>query len=401
MKGKEDCCGREYNLRSKRIVVDENGYSPKREKKIVGSSTSNAFEPQDADYSDLPSLSDEIVHQIFARVPRSEYWKLYFLNKFYLDLLKSGELYKIREENGITEPSVFMLASGEPHWWTFDRHFQSFRMLPPLPSDSCFVAGDKESLCVGTHLLVCGKEVEGIAIWRYELSMNTWYRGPSMITPRCLFASANCGEFACAAGGITMGTSMEVLDSAELYHPENKSWDPLPRMHKKRKLCSGFYMDKKFYVIGGQDENAHNLTCGECFDVNRNTWELIPDMFKDAPTSTSRSPPLLAVVNDELYLLEASSNLLKLYMKKTNSWRDLGKVPVRADHSRGWGIAFKSFGDELLVIGGAWNSFAGHGMMICTCCPDPNSAEELRWRFLGTGRNRISHFILNCSVMLA
>lgn len=356
--------------------------------------------PQDADYSQLPSLSDEIVQQIFARLTRSEYWKLYFLNKFYLDQIKSGELYKIRGEMGIKEPSVFMLASGEPHWWTFDRHFRSFRKLPELPSDPCFVAGDKESICAGTHLLVCGREIEGIVIWRYELAMNRWYKGPSMITPRCLFASANCGDFACVAGGIAMGTSMEVLDSAELYNPEIKSWDPLPRMHKKRKLCSGFYMDKKFYVIGGQSDDGDDLACGECFDVNRNTWDLIPDMLKDAPASTSRSPPLLAVVNNELYLLEASSNVLKVYMKRTNSWKELGKVPVRADHSRGWGIAFKSFGDELLVIGGASNSFAGHGMTICTCRPDPHSA-ELHWEYLGTGRNRISHFVLNCSIMLA
>lgn len=358
-------------------------------------------EPQDADYSRLPSLSGEIVQQIFARVTRSEYGKLCFVNKLYLNQIKSGELYKIRGEMGIKEPSVFMLASGEPHWWTFDRHFRSFRELPELPSDSCFVAGDKESLCVGTHLLVCGREIEGIVIWRYELAMNRWYRGPSMITPRCLFASANCGDFACVAGGIAMGTSMEVLNSAEMYNPEFKSWELLPRMHKKRKFCSGFFMDNKFYVIGGQSEDGNDLTCGECFDVNRSTWELIPDILKDAPDSTSRSPPLLAVANNELYLLEASSNVVKVYMKKTNLWKEfLGKVPVRADYSRGWGIAFKAFGDELLIIGGTSNSYAGHGMAICTCRPDPNSA-ELDWGLLGTGRNRISHFVLNCSIMLA
>ncbi|KAF9603829.1 hypothetical protein IFM89_038012 [Coptis chinensis] len=396
----KNCSRLDYELTNRKSVVVENGFSLKRDGNV---GSSDSVEPQDADYShSLPSLSDEIVHRILARVPVSEHWKLCFLSRSYLDLLKSGELYKIRKEIGIEEPSVFMLACGEPHWWTFDRHFNSFRNLPALPSDPCFVAGDKESLCVGTHLLVSGKEIEGVVIWRYELAVNRWCKGPSMIRPRCLFASANCGDFACVAGGIAMGTIMEVLDSAEMYNPKNKSWNPLPKMRKGRKLCSGFYMDNKFYVIGGQDEDGNNLTCGECFDVsNKYTWELIPDILKDAPTSTSRSPPLLAVVKNELYSLEASSNQLKVYLKKSNSWKELGKVPVRADHSRGWGIAFKSFGDELLVIGGAWNSYAGHGMMICTCSPDPHNDKELRWRFLGPGRNRISHFILNCSVMLA
>ncbi|KAF8390629.1 hypothetical protein HHK36_025156 [Tetracentron sinense] len=362
----------------------------------VGSSD---LQPQDADYSYLPSLLDELALLILARVPRSEYGKLCCVNKRYLALLKSYELSKIRRAIGIEEPSVFMLASGESRWWRFEHHFASFSKLPDLPSDQCFAAGDKESFCAGTHLLVSGKEIEGVVVWRYELDMKKWFKGPSMISPRCLFASVSCGDFACVAGGIGTGTGMEILNSAEKYTPENKSWNPLPKMNLRRKLCSGCYMDNKFYVIGGQNENGVDLTCGEFYDRDKNKWELIPDMLKDSPIPTSRSPPLVAVVKNELYSLDASSNKLKVYLKKSNSWKELGNVPVRADHSRGWGVAFKSLGDELLVIGGAWNSYTGQGMTIYTCCPDPNE-EFLHWRCLGSGSNRMSHFVLNCSVMV-
>ncbi|OVA09512.1 F-box domain [Macleaya cordata] len=372
--------------------------STSNEGEMIGSS--DVVEPQDADYSYNPSLSDELVHHILARVPRSEYWKLSFVNKGCLALLRSGELYKLRKDYGTMEPSVFMLASGEPQWWSLDQKFTSCRKLPVLPADSCFAAGDKESLCAGTHLLVSGKEIEGVVIWRYELSMNRWYKGPSMINPRCLFASASCGDVAYVAGGIGMGNIMQVLNSAELYNSETKSWEPLPKMHTPRKLCSGCYMDNKFYVIGGQGIDGGDLTCGECFDARKNTWELIPGMMRDVPIPVSRSPPLLAVVNNELYTLDASSNKLKVYLKRSNCWKELGQVPVRADHSRGWGVAFKSLGKELLVIGGTCNSFAGHGMIICTCSPDPE-ANDLEWKHVGTGRNRLSHFILNCSVMRA
>ncbi|KAF8399942.1 hypothetical protein HHK36_015814 [Tetracentron sinense] len=364
---------------------------------IVGSSN---IEPQDADYSFVPALSEELVLLILARIPRSEYWKFCFVNRRYLALLRSGELYKIRRDIGMKEASVFMLASGESLWWAFDREFKSCRKLPILPSDHCFKSGDKESVCAGTHLLVSGNEFEGLGIWRYELAMNRWYRGPSMISPRCLFASANCGNIACVAGGIGMGTGKEILNSAEKYNPEKKSWDPLPRMNRRRQLCSGCYMDNKFYVIGGKNEKGADLTCGEFFDEERKTWELIPEMLKDAPVSTSRSPPLLAVVNNDLYLLETSSNKLKVYLKESISWKDLGDVPVRADQARGWGVAFKSLGDELLVIGGASNGAAGNGMTICTCYPNPNAGAS-EWRFLGNGGNRTSDFVLNCSVMMA
>uniref|UniRef100_A0A5B6ZL72 F-box/kelch-repeat protein n=1 Tax=Davidia involucrata TaxID=16924 RepID=A0A5B6ZL72_DAVIN len=360
---------------------------------------SSGVQPQDADYCYIPPLSYELEDLILARFPRSEYWKLCFVNKRYLSLLKSGELFKIRREIGVKDSSVFMLASGDGRWWEFDREFKSHRKLPVLPTDFCFAAGDKESFCAGTHLLVSGREIEGPVVWRYELAMNRWYKGPSMINPRCLFASATCGQFAFVAGGIGLVPNSEVYNTAEKYNPESKSWDRLPTMERRRKLCSGCYMDNKFYVIGGRNENGE-LTCGEFFDEDRNKWVLISDMLKGNPVLTSHSPPLVAVVNNELYSLEASSNQLKVYLKRSNTWKQLGPVPVRADFSSGWGVAFKSLGNELLVIGASSDSSASNCMAIYTCCPDPD-AEELQWRPLDSSRNRLSHFILNCSVMVA
>uniref|UniRef100_A0A3Q7H4W1 Bulb-type lectin domain-containing protein n=1 Tax=Solanum lycopersicum TaxID=4081 RepID=A0A3Q7H4W1_SOLLC len=317
-------------------------------------------QPQDADY---PSLSYELESEILARFPRWEYWKLSLVNKRCSTLLKSGEIFEIRKENGFREPSVYMLASGETNWWTFDREFKSRRKIPDLPSDVCFKFGDKESLCAGTHLLVSGREIDGLVIWRFELATNCWYKGPSMVNPRCLFASATCGTSAFVAGGVGIMANSEVYDTAEKYNPNSRSWETLPRMKRKRKLCSGCYMDNKFYVIGGRNENGE-LTCGEFFDEGSNKWELIPDMLRDDPVLTCHSPPLIAVVNNELYSLEASSNKLKLYLKKTNTWKMLGQVPVRADSNRGWGIAFKSLGNELLVIGAASSSASYSGDTI-------------------------------------
>lgn len=358
-------------------------------------------ESQDADYSYIPSLSDELALLILARVPPSIHPKLCLVNKRYRALLKSLDLYNIRKEIGIREPSVFMLVSGEACWLALDPGLDQCKSLPELPSDLCFTSSDKESLCVGNHLLVSGKEMEGVVIWRYELPENKWFKGPSMIHPRCLFASANCGNVACVAGGIGMGPNIKVLDTAEKYDPDRKMWEALPRMNRRRKLCSGCFMDNMFYVIGGVDESNRDLTCGEFYDSERNAWVLIPDMMRGAPNLTSRSPPLVAVANNELYSLDASSNQLKVYLKESNSWRELGKVPVRADERRGWGVAFKSLGDELLVIGGVdRNSSVSHGMMICTCWPDPQG-NALQWRFLKGNGNYTSSFVFNCSVMAA
>ncbi|XP_057996705.1 F-box/kelch-repeat protein At3g27150-like isoform X2 [Hevea brasiliensis] len=359
----------------------------------------SSVEPQDADYSEVPRLSDEIENQILARVPRSEYWKFPLLNKRIFSLMKSGELFKIRRELGVRESSVFIFTTGDSGWWAFDRQFSSCRKLPDLPADSCFSSGDRESVCAGTHLIISGREIEGVVVWRYELETNSWRKGPSMIKPRCLFASASCGPFAFVAGGVTEAGA--VLNSAEKYNSDTKTWETLPTMQEKRRLCSGCYMDNKFYVIGGRNEKGRCLTCAEAYDEDQKTWELIPDVLEDTPVATFQSPPLVAVVNNELYSLETSSNGLKVYSKRSRTWRNLGPVPVRADSSRGWGVAFKSLGNELLVIGSSKSvSYSGDGMAMYTCCPDA-VAEELQWRPLECGRNRLSNFILNCSVMFA
>ena len=95
-----------------------------------------------------------------------------------------------------------MLASGQYEWCAFDPLSGKWRRLPNIPSNTCFAASDKGYLCAGTHLLVLGQYIEGLVIWRYDLVTNEWYKGPSMLTPRCLYSSANCADFAFVAGGI-------------------------------------------------------------------------------------------------------------------------------------------------------------------------------------------------------
>ncbi|XP_061346328.1 F-box/kelch-repeat protein At3g27150-like [Gastrolobium bilobum] len=143
-----------------------------------------------------------------------------------------------------------MLESEQGNWCALDRHFKSCRKLPFIPSVYSFRGGKNGSFFAGTHQ---GSEV--------NFETNTY---------------------------------SEVSSCAEKYSSESQSWKTLPRM-----------------VIGGLDEQKNDLTCGEFFDEETNSWTLVPDMLKDIPLSTFRSPPLLSVVNNKLYVLDASSNEVK------------------------------------------------------------------------------------------
>lgn len=348
------------------------------------------------EYPYVPGLADDLALLCLARVPRSDHERFRTVNRKFSALTESGDLFKVRRRNGIVEQWVYMVASGQLHWQSFDPKGRKWRRLPPFEADYCYHSSDKESFSVGTQLLVVGRNAcEGLVIWRYDLISNQWAKGSMMHTPRCLYGWASCGQFAYVAGGLTL--SGELLQSAERYDPDCEQWKILPAMNQCRKFCSGCFMDGKFYVIGGEGVDGY-LTSAEVYDPITKTWTVIPDMLpRESTPSFSGAPPLIAVVKNELYALEAESNQLKVYLKKSNSWKVLGEAPVRADLISGWGVAFKSLGEQLLVIGGARTPEYEDGMYVCR--PDP-AGGQLQWDFLSR-LCPFGPFVLNCAIVSA
>ncbi|XP_020111872.1 F-box/kelch-repeat protein At3g27150-like [Ananas comosus] len=220
-----------------------------------------------------------------------------------------------------------------------------------------------------------------------------------MITPRYFFASADCGSVVCVAGGQQQVTE-EALSSVEKYNPESKSWESLPSMNMRRKFCSGFYMDSKFYVIGGINENRDSLTCGECYDFERNVWELIPNMIEDDPSRSSQPQDFMAVVNNELYYLDIPSHHLNVYLKNNNTWKIVGRAPASIELFEGWGVKLKSLGDELVLICRTLRKCPTLEIFMCFCTPSPE-LDNVEWRVLDFHRQGRNPSIYNCCVMMA
>nr|XP_016497404.1 PREDICTED: F-box/kelch-repeat protein At1g74510-like [Nicotiana tabacum] len=112
------------------------------------------------------------------------------LNRSLRSLIRSGELYKLRRENGVVEHWVYFYCE-LVEWGAFDPSRCRWMHLPAMTLDECFVLADKESLAVGTELLVFGKEIFSHVIYRYSLLTNTWSYGMRINVPRCLFGSAS------------------------------------------------------------------------------------------------------------------------------------------------------------------------------------------------------------------
>ncbi|KAL3840599.1 hypothetical protein ACJIZ3_025190 [Penstemon smallii] len=355
------------------------------------------------DNSDSSSLISAIGRDnsisCLIRCSRADYGALASLNRSFRSLIGSGELYKLRRLNGVVEHWVYFSCQ-LLEWEAFDPSRRRWIHLPRLNPNECFVFGDKESLAVGTELLLFGREFMSYVIYRYSLLTNTWTSGMSMNAPRCLFGSASLGEIAILAGGCD--SQGNILDSAELYNSESGTWKTLPSMKKPRKMCSGVFMDGKFYVIGGiGGVDSKLLTCGEEYNLETKTWTEIPNMSpvrvgagrdNDTP-ATSEAPPLIAVVNNELYAADHAEMEVRKYDKVNKEWITIGRLPERADSMYGWGLAFRACGDRLIVIGGPRNSGEGY-IEINSWVPSEGPPQ---WEMLG--RKRSCSFVYNCAVM--
>ncbi|CAJ2664533.1 unnamed protein product [Trifolium pratense] len=345
----------------------------------------------------IPQLTRDISIQCLLRLSRSDYDSIAALNRTFQSVIKTGELYQLRRKMDIVEHWVYF-SCDVLKWEAFDPNRGRLMQLPEMTSNTCFMLSDKESLAVGTELLVFGREITGPAIYKYSILTNSWFKGMKMNTPRCLFGSASLGEIAILAGGCDQFGN--ILRSSELYNSETGTWEILPDMNTARKMCSAVFMDGKFYVLGGVGvDKTSQLTCGEEFDLKTRKWQKIPNMCPsrnggDGANSVSgEAPPLIAVVNNILFAADYAQQVVKRYVKDQNSWITIGSLPNRVASLNGWGMAFRSCGDKLVVIGG----LSLHGEMVTEVNAWVVDEGAPQWNLLAIIQS--GNFVFNCAVM--
>ncbi|XP_045825208.1 F-box/kelch-repeat protein At1g74510-like [Trifolium pratense] len=345
----------------------------------------------------IPRLDYDASLNCLARLSRSDYGSIAVLNQSFRSLVKNGELYQLRRKMGIIEHWVYF-SCDVLKWEAFDPNRNRLMQLPKMSSNLCFMLSDKESLTVGTELLVFGREITGHAIYKYSILTNSWVKGMKMNTSRCLFGSASLGEIALLAGGCDQHGN--ILSSSELYNSDTGTWEVLPDMNTPRRMCSAVFMDGKFYVLGGVGvDKTTQLTCGEEFDLKTREWRKIPDMCPSrnggdgANPVSGEAPPLIAVVNNVLFAADYAQHVVKRYVKDKNSWVIIGSLPDRVTSVNGWGMAFRSCGDKLVVIGGP----SLQGRMVTEVNAWVVDKGEPQWNLLA--RVQSGNFVYNCAVM--
>ncbi|KAH0897849.1 hypothetical protein HID58_047417, partial [Brassica napus] len=175
-------------------------------------------------------------------------------------------------------------------WEAYDPNGDRWLRVPKMTFNECFSCSDKESLAVGTELLLFGKEVMSHVIYKYSVLTHAWTSNEY---------SEVLGEVAVVAGGCD--PRGKILNSAEIYSLESGEWTM--------------------------------LMCGEVYDLKKKTWTLIPNMLQQG--SNGGGDQLVAVVKDELYSAHYAQQEVRKYDKRRNVWNKVGNLPERASWMNG------------------------------------------------------------------
>ncbi|XP_010460248.1 PREDICTED: F-box/kelch-repeat protein At1g26930-like isoform X3 [Camelina sativa] len=329
---------------------DENDLHLKKMYKLTDSSQGD----DDGSSSDsgtgtlIPGMNKDDSLSCLIRCSRADYCSIASVNRSLRSLIRSGEIYRLRRLQGTLEHWVYFSCHLN-EWEAFDPRSKRWMHLPSMPQNECF----------------------------------------------------SYGEIAVLAGGCD--SSGRILDTAEMYNYEDQTWSVLPGMNKRRKMCSGVFMDGKFYVIGGIGVGEANepkvLTCGEEFDLKTRKWTEIPEMSPprsnhgNGLSAAAMAPPLVAVVNDQLYAADHAGMAVRRYDKVNRVWNQVGNLPEQAGSMNGWGLAFRACGDQVIVIGGP--KAPGEGFIELNSWVPSNATPE--WHLLG--KKQSVNFVYNCAVM--
>ncbi|PWA87172.1 Galactose oxidase, beta-propeller [Artemisia annua] len=243
----------------------------------------------------------------------------------------------------LVEHWVYFSCNVKLNWEAFDPICNQWMCLPEGNANEIFKGLDKESMTVGTQLLVLDNGLEGQIIYKYNLLTNSWSLGHPMNTPRCLFGSASLGNIAIFAGGVDR--KGKILDVVEHYDSETEAWETHPSLLKPRKMASGVFMDNKFYLIGGIGLDMKSLKCGE------------------------------------------------VYSKSNNKWDTIGRLPESTHNINGWGMALRGCGERVIVIGGPRATSDTH-VAIYSWIPSEGPPQ---WMMIGWKKS--DNFVYNCAIM--
>jgi hypothetical protein len=271
----------------------------------------------------IPDLPSELQREVLLRVPYKFHDKMKTVCRSWKDMMSSPQFYEDRRTYGKTEQFI-CLTQSDPRR-TFDGHGIGItvydpvegtrKTIPPMPSyplKTCvhFLSVNGKIVVLG----VCSNQMNMMPtpskeVFIYDFQSSKWRRGADMPTTRSYFAcsvSSSKGLIYVAGGRDEHGNT---LATAEAYDVEADKWEILPPMTQNRERSQGVFMDGKFMVISGTNEDFDPRVerSAEVFDAKTGSWNTLEDMWR-SPMSIYLCPGFVSTCGN-LYVFDRKQTM--------------------------------------------------------------------------------------------
>ena len=167
----------------------------------------------------------------------------------------------------------------------------------------------------------------------YDASSDSWSTAAPIPIPVGLYASAVVNNKIYVEGGGKSGPV--ITDLNQIYDPITNLWTlgtplPTPGLLAAAGATTGVFAPTRLFVIGGTSDGGNALNTTHVYDPKTNSWTI------GASMPTARGTLSVAVVNDTLYALGGTNNLLNP-QAPTNA---VNEQYFPLGYRRTWSVAF-------------------------------------------------------------
>jgi N-acetylneuraminic acid mutarotase len=265
--------------------------------------------------------------------------------------------------------------------WTYDPASDQWTKLPSIPEGihhPGFAAVGNKLYSIGGFLIA--RPAVGLpawvptnSVWIFDVTTNTWSKGPPLPTARGALTATAVGTKIYAIGGaknpsystpeLRPTVPVENVATNEVYDTTTNTWSSVRPMLTARNHHGAALIDGKIYVVGGRVGSTFiiglstNVSTHEVYDVAKNTWSSVLGV------PTARSGVGTAVLNGRLHVLGGEAYLNDLvgtyrtheaYDPRTNNWERLPPMPTPRH-----GLAVAEIGGKIYAVSGS--NVAGGG----------------------------------------
>lgn len=265
--------------------------------------------------------------------------------------------------------------------WSYDPASDQWTKLPSIPEGihhPGFAAVGNKLYSIGGFTIArpavgLPAWVPANSVWIFDVTTNTWSKGPSLPTARGALTATAVGTKIYAIGGarnpsystaeLRPTVPVENVATNEVYDTTTNTWSSARQMLTARNHHGAALIDGKIYVVGGRVGSTFiiglstNVSTNEVYDVAKNTWSSVLGV------PTARSGVGTAVLNGRMHVLGGEAYLNDLvgtyrtheaYDPRTNNWERLPPMPTPRH-----GLAVAEIGGKIYAVSGS--NVAGGG----------------------------------------